>query len=288
MIHSMTGFGKVNGIYNNKKVSIEIRSLNSKGLDLTIKLPNSYKELENEIRRIASEKISRGKVDIGVYIESDSVESNATINTEIAKRYISELKTLNEETGGKEVDFLSIVMKLPDVVIQQSKELEDVEKLWLIDLVHEATNQLSHFRAIEGQALYKDLVSRIEEIRLLLEEVKHYETERLQTVRDRILKGFNELKNIQIDENRLEQEMIFYMEKLDISEEKTRLANHLDYFLTSMNELSTGKKLGFIAQEIGREINTLGSKSNHAEMQKCVVNMKDSLEKIKEQLLNIL
>ena len=288
MIHSMTGFGKVNGIYNNKKVSIEIRSLNSKGLDLTIKLPNSYKELENEIRRIASEKISRGKVDIGVYIESDSVESNAIINTEIAKRYISELKTLNEETGGKEVDFLSIVMKLPDVVIQQSKELEDAEKLWLIDLVHEATNQLSHFRAIEGQALYKDLVSRIEEIRLLLEEVKHYETERLQTVRDRILKGFNELKNVQIDENRLEQEMIFYMEKLDISEEKTRLANHLDYFLTSMNELSTGKKLGFIAQEIGREINTLGSKSNHAEMQKCVVNMKDSLEKIKEQLLNIL
>ncbi len=284
----MTGFGKVNGIYNNKKVSIEIRSLNSKGLDLTIKLPNSYKELENEIRRIASEKISRGKVDIGVYIESDSVESNAIINTEIAKRYISELKTLNEETGGKEVDFLSIVMKLPDVVIQQSKELEDAEKLWLIDLVHEATNQLSHFRAIEGQALYKDLVSRIEEIRLLLEEVKHYETERLQTVRDRILKGFNELKNVQIDENRLEQEMIFYMEKLDISEEKTRLANHLDYFLTSMNELSTGKKLGFIAQEIGREINTLGSKSNHAEMQKCVVNMKDSLEKIKEQLLNIL
>jgi len=288
MIHSMTGFGKVNGIYNNKKVSIEIRSLNSKGLDLNIKLPNSYKELENEIRRIASEKISRGKVDVGVYIESDSVESNATINKEIAKKYISELKSLNEEIGGKDVDYLSIVMKLPDVVVQQSKELEDVEKLWLIDLMQEATEQLSHFRAIEGQALYKDLVARIEEIRLLLEEVKHYEAERLQTVRDRILKGFNELKNVQIDENRLEQEMIFYMEKLDISEEKTRLANHLDYFLTSMNELSTGKKLGFIAQEIGREINTLGSKSNHAEMQKCVVNMKDSLEKIKEQLLNIL
>lgn len=284
----MTGFGKVNGIYNNKKVSIEIRSLNSKGLDLNIKLPNSYKELENEIRRIASEKISRGKVDVGVYIESDSVESNATINKEIAKKYISELKSLNEEIGGKDVDYLSIVMKLPDVVVQQSKELEDVEKLWLIDLMQEATEQLSHFRAIEGQALYKDLVARIEEIRLLLEEVKHYEAERLQTVRDRILKGFNELKNVQIDENRLEQEMIFYMEKLDISEEKTRLANHLDYFLTSMNELSTGKKLGFIAQEIGREINTLGSKSNHAEMQKCVVNMKDSLEKIKEQLLNIL
>lgn len=284
----MTGFGKVNGIYNNKKVSIEIRSLNSKGLDLNIKLPNSYKELENEIRRIASEKISRGKVDVGVYIESDSVESNATINTVIAKKYISELKSLNEDIGGKEVDYLSIVMKLPDVVVQQSKELEDVERLWLIDLMQEATEQLSHFRAIEGQALYKDLVARIEEIRLLLEEVKQYEAERLQTVRDRILKGFNELKNVQIDENRLEQEMIFYMEKLDISEEKTRLANHLDYFLTSMNELSTGKKLGFIAQEIGREINTLGSKSNHAEMQKCVVNMKDCLEKIKEQLLNIL
>ncbi len=284
----MTGFGKVNGTFNDKKVSIEIRSLNSKGLDLNLKLPNAYKELENDIRRIVSEMVSRGKVDIGVYLESENVNNGGMINHTLAQKYYKELKSLNESLGNQPTEYLSLILRLPDVIVQQSVEVEEKEKVWLLELVKECALQLAGFRKKEGEALSKDLKVRIEEIRNLLSEIEQFESERVKVVRERILKGFNEMKTLQVDENRLEQEMIFYMEKLDVSEEKIRLSNHLDYFISTMDELGSGKKLGFIAQEIGREINTLGSKSNHAEMQKRVVNMKDSLEKMKEQLLNIL
>jgi uncharacterized protein (TIGR00255 family) len=288
MIQSMTGFGKINGTFKDKKVSIEIRSLNSKGLDLNLKLPNTYKELENDIRRMVSEMVSRGKVDIGVYLESENVNFGGTINHALAKKYYKELKSLNEVLGNQPTEYLPLILRLPDVIVQQSIEVEEQEKIWLLELVKECALQLSGFRKNEGEALAKDLKVRTEEIRNLLSEIEQFEGERVKVVRERILKGFNEMKTLQVDENRLEQEMIFYMEKLDVSEEKIRLSNHLDYFLSTMNEHNSGKKLGFIAQEIGREINTLGSKSNHAEMQKRVVNMKDSLEKMKEQLLNIL
>jgi uncharacterized protein (TIGR00255 family) len=288
MLQSMTGFGKSNGVFESKKVSIEIRSLNSKGLDLNVKIPPTYRELETEIRKIVVENLDRGKVDLGIFIESATNASNDLINHELATKYYHELKSINEQWGEKPVDYLALVLKMPEVLNQQAPELSEAEKGFLLDLMKEACTKLHDFRKTEGQALELEFTTRIEEIRSLLNRVTDYEQDRIVTVKERLTKALKDLETKSMDDNRLEQEMIFYIEKLDVSEEKMRLANHLDYFLETMITPLSGKKLGFIAQEIGREINTLGSKSNHAEMQKIVVEMKDKLEKIKEQVLNTL
>lgn len=288
MLLSMTGFGKSNGVFESKKVSVEIRSLNSKGLDLNVKIPSMYREIETDIRKIVVEHLDRGKVDFGMFLESSLANNNDLINHDLANKYYAELKRMNESWGEQPSDYLSLVLKMPDVLNQQTVELSDEEKAWLLDLVKESCKKLQDFRKTEGQALEQEFTNRIEEIRTLLFSVADFEQERISNVRERIAKALKDLEAKSMDENRLEQEMIFYLEKLDVSEEKMRLANHLDYFLETMILPLSGKKLGFIAQEIGREINTLGSKSNHAEMQKLVVEMKDKLEKIKEQVLNTL
>jgi uncharacterized protein (TIGR00255 family) len=247
-----------------------------------------YREIETDIRKIIVEHLDRGKVDFGMFLESSLANNNDLINHDLANKYYSELKRMNESWGEQPSDYLSLVLKMPDVLNQQTVELSDDEKAWLLDLVKESCKKLQDFRKTEGQALEQEFTNRIEEIRTLLFSVADFEQERISNVRERITKALKDLEAKSMDENRLEQEMIFYLEKLDVSEEKMRLANHLDYFLETMILPLSGKKLGFIAQEIGREINTLGSKSNHAEMQKLVVEMKDKLEKIKEQVLNTL
>lgn len=284
----MTGFGKSNGIYQSRKVSVEIRSLNSKGLDLSLKLPSCYKELDTEIRKIVAEKLDRGKVDVGVFLESSGDSVNGLINKDLASHYYHELKELNESWNEAPIDYLSLVVRMPEVLNQQAFELSDDERKHILDLVEQTCTKLNEFRKQEGEALQNEFSLRIGEIKRLLSEIPQFEKERVSTVKERISKGLAELENVSVDQNRLEQEMIFYIEKFDISEEKMRLANHLDYFTETLEISRSGKKLGFIAQEIGREINTLGSKSNHVEMQKRVVEMKDCLEKMKEQILNTL
>ena len=288
MIQSMTGFGKSNGVYHSKKVSVEVRSLNSKGLDLTLKIPSAYRELDSEIRKMVAEKLDRGKIDLGIYIESSGDASNGLINKELASHYYRELKALNDSWNEPPVDYLSLVVRMPEVLNQQSFELDQDERSFMLDLMAESLEKLNEFRKQEGEALRIEFTKRIAEIRDLLLEIPKFEKERVQTIRERIAKGIAEIEGLNVDDNRMEQEMIFYIEKFDISEEKMRLNNHLDYFIETLNIPRSGKKLGFIAQEIGREINTLGSKSNHSEMQKRVVEMKDALEKIKEQILNTL
>ncbi|MFY7945199.1 MAG: YicC/YloC family endoribonuclease, partial [Crocinitomicaceae bacterium] len=281
MIQSMTGFGKSNGVYHSKKVSVEVRSLNSKGLDLTLKIPSAYRELDSEIRKMVAEKLDRGKIDLGIYIESSGDASNGLINKELASHYYRELKALNDSWNEPPVDYLSLVVRMPEVLNQQSFELDQHERSFMLDLMAESLEKLNEFRKQEGEALRIEFTKRIAEIRDLLLEIPNFEKERVQTIRERIAKGIAEIEGLNVDDNRMEQEMIFYIEKFDISEEKMRLNNHLDYFIETLNIPRSGKKLGFIAQEIGREINTLGSKSNHSEMQKRVVEMKDALEKIK-------
>jgi uncharacterized protein (TIGR00255 family) len=288
MLQSMTGFGKSNGLYQSKKVSIEIRSLNSKGLDLNLRIPSVYRELESELRKLLGEQLDRGKIDFGIYIESQADQSNGLINTELASLYYQELKKLNESWSEAPVDYLSLVLKLPEVLNQQAPEVSDEEKEFIMKLALSACEKLTQFRAQEGQALHVDFTEKIESIRNGIQEIRVFEPERIQVIRERISKALSDLSDVRIDENRLEQEMIFYLEKLDVSEEKMRLTNHLDYFLNTMVIPRNGKKLGFICQEMGREINTLGSKCNHAEIQKRVVDMKDNLEKMKEQILNTL
>ena len=284
----MTGFGKTNGVFGAKKVSVEIRSLNSKSLDLNLKFVGPYKEFESEIRKIVAEQLDRGKIDVGVYLESAGSIDAGTINTELAVHYFNQIKTLNERLGDQPADYLSLILRMPDVVSNQSIEVSEEEKMWVLDLLGQTCLALNKFRKQEGEVLEQDLTDRILAIKKGLQEIPQYEAERIQTVKERIKKGLQDLAHASVDQNRLEQEMIFYIEKMDVSEEKIRLSNHLDYFFETMKLPLSGKKLGFIAQEIGREINTLGSKSNHAAMQKIVVDMKDNLEKIKEQVLNTL
>ena len=288
MLLSMTGFGKSNGVCESKKVSVEIRSLNSKGLDLSLKIASPYRDLETDIRKMLSENLDRGKVDIGIFIESTNESLNNILNNEVATKYYSAIKKLNESWGEAPQDYLSIVLRMPDVLNTQTAELTEDEKNWILNLVQETCGKLNDFRAQEGAALKKEFELRIGEIRSLLSKIEAFEDIRILQIKERILKGLKELEHTVLDQNRLEQEMIFYLEKLDVSEEKMRLINHLDYFIETMNSPLSGKKLGFIAQELGREINTLGSKSNHGDMQRLVVEMKDNLEKIKEQVLNTL
>ena len=288
MVLSMTGFGKSNGVFESKKVSVEIRSLNSKGLDLSLKIASPYRDLETDIRKILSENLDRGKVDIGIFIESTNESLNNILNNEVATKYYSAIKKLNESWGEAPQDYLSIVLRMPEVLNTQTAELTEEEKKWILNLVEETCGKLNDFRAQEGAALKKEFELRIGEIRLLLSQIEAFEDIRILQIKERILKGLKELEHPGLDQNRLEQEMIFYLEKLDVSEEKMRLSNHLNYFIETMSSPLSGKKLGFIAQELGREINTLGSKSNHGDMQRLVVEMKDNLEKIKEQVLNTL
>jgi len=288
MVLSMTGFGKSNGVFESKKVSVEIRSLNSKGLDLSLKIASPYRDLETDIRKMLSENLDRGKVDIGIFVESTNESLNNILNNEVATKYYSAIKKLNESWGEAPQDYLSIVLRMPEVLNTQTAELTEEEKKWILNLVEETCGKLNDFRAQEGAALKKEFELRIGEIRSLLSQIEAFEDIRILQIKERILKGLKELEHPGLDQNRLEQEMIFYLEKLDVSEEKMRLTNHLNYFIETMSSPLSGKKLGFIAQELGREINTLGSKSNHGDMQRLVVEMKDNLEKIKEQVLNTL
>ena len=287
-LQSMTGFGEASGQYLDKKISVEIRSLNSKGLDLNLKIPSSYRDLETPIRKIVTETLLRGKMDLGIYIESQQNQAAGLINEPIATAYYQKLKSLNDTWGTQTQDYLSLILRLPDVLTSQIEALSEEETAYVIKLVSEACAQLQHFRKEEGQSLAQDLLSNIGQIQHELSAIVPYEQERVAQVRERIQKGLATIDENRIDANRLEQEMIYYVEKLDISEEKQRLQQHLNYFSETLQQDASGKKLGFIAQEMGREINTLGSKCNHSEIQRKVVVMKDHLEKIKEQVLNAL
>lgn len=286
MIQSMTGYGKAVVECDDKKITIEIRSLNSKTLDLNTRLPFLYKEKELEIRKILSEKLQRGKVDFSIQTEVNSISKAQQINPDIIKAYINEFKEIVPDASDSEL--LSIVMRLPDVMAFSSKELDEDEWNKVVKLMDEAVQNLNEFRVSEGKVLEQEFIQRIGIIQDLLVQVVPFEKERIQTLKERFTKNLEELA-AEYDQNRFEQELIYYLEKLDITEEKVRLKNHCDYFIETLKTNdSEGKKLGFICQEIGREINTLGSKSNHSEMQKIVVQMKDELEKVKEQVLNIL
>jgi uncharacterized protein (TIGR00255 family) len=284
----MTGYGKSSGVFNGKTVSVELKSLNSKSLDLYVKTPNAYRDKELVIRKLIGEQLERGKIDVSVSIENSVNSKNVEINKELAQIYYTDLKKLNELTENSAVDYISLILKMPDIFSQTTEEITEEEISFLMNLIQLACENLNEFRKQEGQALEKEYSEKIEEIRYLLQAVEPFEALRIETVKEKIRKGLEEIENTIIDESRLQQELIYYLEKLDVSEEKMRLTNHLDYFLETMKINASGRKLGFITQEIGREINTLGSKSNHAEMQKIVVNMKDNLEKIKEQILNTL
>jgi uncharacterized protein (TIGR00255 family) len=287
-LQSMTGFGKANGHFNDKKISIEVRSLNSKGLDLNLKLPSSFRDLETPIRKIVTEELLRGKMDLGIYIESQQQQSAGLINEQVANAYFEKLKSLNSAWGTHTQDYLALVLRMPDVLTSQQEELSEEETAFILNLVAEACAQLQKFRRQEGLSLAKDLMSNLDQIQQELIAIAPFEQERVAQVRERIQKGLSSIEESRVDVNRLEQEMIYYVEKLDISEEKQRLQQHLTYFTETLNQEASGKKLGFIAQEMGREINTLGSKCNHSEIQRRVVVMKDHLEKIKEQVLNAL
>ncbi len=288
MLHSMTGYGKATGNYEGKKVSVEVKSLNSKSMDLYVRTAPFYREKELEIRQQITALLDRGKVEVNVNIESTGATKSVEINKDLALAYYQDLKQTNDLLGEKSVDYLSLIVKMPDIFIQAKEEITIEENAFLTNLVTQACQQLNNFRRQEGEALEKEFTERINEIKGLLADVPKYENLRIEIIRERMRKGLEDMDNPNIDENRFQQELIFYIEKLDITEEKMRLSNHLDYFLETMVLPSAGKKLGFITQEIGREINTLGSKSYHVELQKMVVDMKDSLEKIKEQVLNTL
>ncbi len=287
----MTGFGKAICELPDKKISIEIKSLNSKQLDVNMRLPNLYRQKDLVLRNELSSQIGRGKVDVGFYIDFHGSEKNAIINAPVIENYYNQIKPISDKLGlSDNADILKTIMPLPDTVKIEQNELDEEEWKLIFTSFKEALSNINEFRAQEGEVLKIDIVERIENIRSLMLQIEPYETERIEKVRTRILDQLNELKDkITIDQNRFEQEMIYYLEKLDVTEEKVRLTNHLDYFTETVEkEELVGKKLGFIAQEIGREINTMGSKANHAEIQKLVIQMKDELEKIKEQNLNIL
>ncbi len=283
MIQSMTGYGRAEVQLDNKKVTIEIRSLNSKNLDINARFPTVYKEKEMEVRKWLSGELLRGKIDLSLFVETTGEETFTRINQGIVESYLEQLEGIR-----KEADLLAIAMRLPDVLKTEREELDEEEWQKIESGISEALKQLNAFRTSEGNELKRDFEHRISLLEEKLKEVVSIDPERLDAVRTRLDRAIQDLKS-DVDENRFEQELIYYLEKLDITEEKVRLNKHLSYFLFSLNEKdSNGKKLGFISQEIGREINTIGSKANFAPMQKVVVEMKDELEKIKEQLLNVL
>ena len=291
MIKSMTGYGKAECLLADKKLTIEIKSLNSKQMDTNTRLPSLYKEKELEIRQMITSELERGKVECSFYYELSGDTAPATINEPVVKSYYQQLYKISGELGLQaSLELLSTVMRMPDTIRTERQELEENEWMMVKDALKQALDQLNHFTSQEGTSMDSDLRQRVEAISSKLKKVEHYEKERINQVRERIGRHIEELVNKDaMDENRFEQELIYYIEKLDISEEKVRLANHCTYFLETMEDQGpSGKKLGFISQEMGREINTLGSKANHKELQKLVVEMKDELERIKEQVLNVL
>ncbi|MBW7868351.1 MAG: YicC family protein [Brumimicrobium sp.] len=288
MLQSMTGYGKASNTFQNRKVSVEVRSLNSKGSDIYLKTPTAYRQYELSIRKKLQDVLLRGKIECTVSIETLEGSEIPSINRDLAIAYYKEMKAIAEQVGATSQDILTSIFRLQDVM--QVKEEDASEEEWKVleNTLNEALNKLIQYRKNEGQTLEKDFTIAIQEIENRLNEVPKYETLRIDTIRDRMNKSFEKIKDAK-DENRFEQELIYYIEKLDITEEKTRLQHHLNYFRDTMkSDEEVGRKLGFIAQEMGREINTLGSKSYHADLQKIVVEMKDYLEKVKEQVLNAL
>lgn len=282
----MTGFGKSLLQLADKKIIIEIKSLNSKAIDLNTRIAQAYKEKELTLRKLISDTLERGKIDFTLTVENTSASSTSTLNAPVVRGYIEQMRAISP--NGPDVEFLKMAVRMPDSLTTPVEEVDEREFAQIEELLVLALKQLQAFRSSEGAILQKDFELRIRNIQQLLTQVEALDTERLAAIRSRMERAVEEIRD-RVDENRFEQELIFYLEKLDITEEKVRLANHLNYFLTTLEEpQSNGRKLGFIAQEIGREINTLGSKANHAQMQQIVVLMKNELEKIKEQVLNIL
>lgn len=287
----MTGYGKATAVYNGKKINIEIKSLNSKALDLSTRIASLYREKEIEIRALIAATLERGKVDFSLWVEKDENLSATPINAAILENYYKQIQTISTERNiPLPNDWFATLLRMPDVLTRaEVEELSDEEWGAVKKGIEEALQKLVDFRKQEGAALYKKFSEKLENIGALLQSIEPYEKSRTEKIRQRIIDGLNSIPEVEYDRNRLEQEMIYYIEKLDINEEKQRLANHLKYFKETMDQgHGQGKKLGFIAQEMGREINTTGSKSNQAEMQQIVVKMKDELEQIKEQVLNVM
>ena len=291
MIQSMTGYGKATAVFEGKKINVEIKSLKSKALDLSTRIAPLYREKEMEIRNLIAKRLERGKIDFMLWIEKDAADTATPINASILESYYNQIRTIAQNTGIPEpTEWFPTLLRLPDVLNKvEIQELSDEEWKAVNQAIHEAIDHLTDFRKQEGEALARKFNEKLDNINTLLISIEPYETERVTRIRERITDALEKTLNVDYDKNRLEQELIYYIEKLDINEEKQRLANHLRYFRETMNEgHGQGKKLGFIAQEMGREINTTGSKSNHAEMQNIVVKMKDELEQIKEQVLNVM
>lgn len=293
MIQSMTGYGKSDAVYNGKKIHAEIKSLNSKNLDLSTRIAPIYREKEMEIRKLIAAKLERGKVDFNLWVEKDAVQAAPVVNAEVVSNYLEQIRAISEaqcipSPSGQQI--WDVLVRLPEITSSVSvEELTDEEWAVARGVVEQAVSNLVDFRIQEGEALCRKFNEKVDNIEHLLSQIEPFETSRVEKVRQRLEDRLAELRGVDYDKNRLEQELIYYIEKLDISEEKQRLTNHLKYFReTLQNGHGQGKKLGFIAQEMGREINTTGSKSNQAEMQNIVVKMKDELEQIKEQVLNAL
>lgn len=285
MVTSMTGFGKTEAQWEDKSLNIEIRSLNSKSADINLRTPTYLREIDTEIRKRIAKKLHRGKIDLNIFIEFNGKNAPTAINASVVKGYMAQLKQIEKNN---EIDHLAIAMRLPETLSSERNTLQEDEKKAIFNLLDDAIKNIETYRLDEGKVLEKDFLLRLDLIETYLEEAIKIDPERSKKIESKLRASLEELK-IEIDSNRFEQELIFYLEKFDITEEKVRLQNHLDYFKEVLeNDFPNGKKLGFIAQEIGREINTIGSKANHSELQKIVVQMKDELEKIKEQLLNVL
>jgi uncharacterized protein (TIGR00255 family) len=286
MIQSMTGFGKATLQLPSKKITIEVKSLNSKGLDLNVRMPSLYREMELGLRNQIALKLERGKVDFSIFIESTAEQTTTKVNVPIVKAYIAQLREVYADAD--ETELMKMAVRMPDTMKIERDEIDENDWVQIQTVIEEALQNILTFRKDEGQSLENEFQLRIGNIRQYMNEALALDPERVQAIKDRLQTAIAELK-VNVDENRFEQELIYYLEKLDITEEKVRLTNHLDYFLETINGTeANGRKLGFITQEMGREINTMGSKSNHAQMQKLVVQMKDELEKIKEQVLNVL
>ncbi|NDV42305.1 YicC/YloC family endoribonuclease [Flagellimonas sediminis] len=285
MIQSMTGFGKHVIQLPSKKITIELKSLNSKSLDINARIPQSYREKELELRKMIADTLERGKIDLGLYVEITGEETTAEVNQGVVKKYMEQLRNI---ANGDDIKLLELALRMPDTLKTDKDDINETEYEAILKAMKEALSEIMNFRSEEGKVLEQDFVDRLGTLNALLEKVNAMDPERLGTVRERLERAVADLQ-IELDDNRFEQELIYYLEKYDITEEKVRLANHLNYFETTLKSSdSNGKKLGFIAQEMGREINTIGSKANYAPMQQLVVQMKDELEKIKEQMLNVL
>ena len=286
MIQSMTGFGKATLQLPTKKITVEAKSLNSKGLDLNVRMPSVYRELELGLRNQIALALERGKIDFSIYVENNAEQTSTKVNVPIVKAYINQLREVYNEAD--ETELMKMAVRMPDALKTEREEIDENDWKQIQSVIEEGLANIINFRKDEGASLEKEFQLRIGNIRSYMEQALDLDPERVQAIKDRLQTAITELK-VNVDENRFEQELIYYLEKLDITEEKVRLTNHLDYFLeTIKGKEANGRKLGFITQEMGREINTMGSKSNHAQMQKLVVMMKDELEKIKEQVLNVL